>query len=199
MALAQAELEDASKSSENPHFKSKYADLAEVLQTIRPVLSRHGLSLVQLPGSYIAEPPARVSVTTVLLHKSGEYLGETLSVPVSKPDAQGVGAAITYARRYGAAAVCGISQDDDDGETAVGRGKAKGKASTSSAEPRSASTAAVAPPPATDRAKAVIDAAAKATEAELKALAKDFAALDPTEQAACIPAIRAARERLGLK
>lgn len=116
LAKAQLEVENASKTSANPHFKSRYADLAEILNTVRPVLAANGLSVVQLP-SY--EHP-NASVETVLMHSSGQFIGGKCSAPVSKPDAQGVGSAITYLRRYSLAAVCGIAQEDDDAASASG-------------------------------------------------------------------------------
>ena len=116
LAKAQAEIENASKNSQNPHFRSKYADLAEVLNTVRPVFSKHGISLIQAPSyeSGIA------SVETMLAHASGEWMSGTCSAPVSKQDAQGVGSAITYLRRYSLAAFAGIAQEDDDANSAVG-------------------------------------------------------------------------------
>lgn len=119
LATAQAEVENATKNSANPHFRSKYADLAEVLNTVRPVFAAQGLALVQSPsyGDGIA------SVVTQVCHKSGEWLRGTVSAPVSKADAQGVGSAITYLRRYSLAALCGVAQEDDDGNSAVGRGE----------------------------------------------------------------------------
>lgn len=120
LAEAQGKVENASKTSKNDHFKNKYADLAEVLNTIRPVFAEHGLSIVQLP-SY--ESPM-ASVETILMHSSGEFISGTCSAPVSKADAQGVGSAITYLRRYSLAAVAGIAQEDDDGNGATGAGNA---------------------------------------------------------------------------
>jgi hypothetical protein len=116
LAKAQSEIENASKGSSNPHFKSKYADLAEVLNTVRPVLAAHGLSVAQFP-SYA---DGVVSVETVLMHGSGQWLSGIISAPVSKMDAQGVGSATTYCRRYSLAAVAGIAQEDDDANSAVG-------------------------------------------------------------------------------
>ena len=110
MALAQAEIENASKNANNPHFRSKYADLAEVLNTARPVLSKHGIAVIQFPS--FADGVA--SVETVITHKSGEWMSDKCSAPVSKQDPQGVGSAITYLRRYSLAAVAGIAQEDDD-------------------------------------------------------------------------------------
>ncbi|WKN20859.1 ERF family protein [Azotobacter vinelandii] len=116
LAKAQGELENAAKSSNNLHFKSKYADLAEILNTVRPVFSANGLSVSQCP-SFEA---GIVSVETVLMHSSGQWMSSVISAPVSKQDAQGVGSAITYCRRYSLAAVAGIAQEDDDANSAVG-------------------------------------------------------------------------------
>ena len=115
LAKAQGEVENASKSSVNPHFRSKYADLAEILNTVRPVFAANGLSVVQFPsfdGTY-------VSVETVVTHSSGEWMSGIISAPVSKLDAQGVGSATTYMRRYALAAAAGVAQEDDDANAAV--------------------------------------------------------------------------------
>lgn len=114
LAAFTAEAENASKNAKNPHFRSSYADLAEVINTIRPVLAKHCLSFIQSPSF----DSGVVSVETMLLHESGEFISGTVSAPVSKQDAQGVGSAITYCRRYGLAAMCGIAQEDDDGNAA---------------------------------------------------------------------------------
>lgn len=114
LALAHGELENATKNSANPHFKSKYADLAEVINTIRPTLSKHGLSILQST----AFDGAMVHVTTVLAHKDGGYVSSTASAIPAKSDSQGVGACTTYLRRYSAAAMCSIAQEDDDGNAA---------------------------------------------------------------------------------
>lgn len=119
LAKAQGEIENASKNAANPHFKSKYADLAEVLNTVRPVFSSHGLSVLQMPSF----DGGIASVETLLMHTSGEWISNTCSAPVSKNDAQGVGSAITYLRRYSLAAFAGIAQEDDDANSAVGHNK----------------------------------------------------------------------------
>jgi hypothetical protein len=116
LSKAQGELENASKSSNNPHFKSRYADLAEILNTIRPVFSAHGLAVTQCPSF----EGGVASVETVLMHSSGQWISSVISAPCSKQDAQGVGSAITYCRRYALAAVAGIAQEDDDANSAVG-------------------------------------------------------------------------------
>ena len=115
IALSQLHVENALKSSTNPHFKSKYADLAEILNTVRPVFSANGIAIVQTPTfeSGVA------SVETMLCHESGEFISSVCSSPVSKQDAQGIGSAITYLRRYSLAAMCGIAHEDDDGQHAV--------------------------------------------------------------------------------
>jgi ERF superfamily len=115
LALAQSEVENATKGSTNPHFKSKYADLAEVLNTVRPVYSRHGIAIVQSTGF----DGVMVSVTTALVHKEGGYVTSVASCTPAKTDGQGVGAATTYLRRYSLAAACGVAQEDDDGQSAA--------------------------------------------------------------------------------
>jgi hypothetical protein len=115
LAKAQGELENASKNANNSHFKSRYADLAELLNTVRPVLSKHGLAVIQMPSF----DSGVVSIETLLTHSSGEYVSSICSAPVTKQDAQGVGSAITYLRRYSLAAFCGIAQEDDDGNEAT--------------------------------------------------------------------------------
>ncbi len=117
LAAAQGEIENASKNSQNPHFRSKYADLAEILNTVRPVFAKNGLSVVQSP-SYA---DGLVSVTTTMLHASGQWMQDTASAPASKLDPQGVGSAITYLRRYSLAAFAGIAQEDDDANSASQR------------------------------------------------------------------------------
>lgn len=115
LAAAQGSIENATKGSINPHFKSRYADLAEVLNTIRPTFAAHGLSLVQ-STSYDG---SLVSVDTVIGHASGGFVVSTAACVPAKSDAQGIGAATTYLRRYSAAAMCGIAQEDDDGNSAA--------------------------------------------------------------------------------
>lgn len=115
LSKAQGEMEGAKKDSANPFFKSKYADLASVRDASQAQLSKHGLAIVQFPRA-TAEG---IEVETLLCHSSGEWFSETLSLPVAKNDAQGIGSAITYARRYAWASVCGIAPEDDDGNAAV--------------------------------------------------------------------------------
>jgi hypothetical protein len=115
LAKAQAEVENASKNSANPHFRSKYADLAEVLNTVRPVFARHGLSILQGTG-FDGE---LVRVTTVIAHASGGCVSSVFACVPAKTDAQGIGSATTYGRRYSLAAMSGVAQEDDDGNAAA--------------------------------------------------------------------------------
>jgi len=114
LAKMQGEVENATKGSVNPHFKSRYADLAEVLNTVRPVLASNGLSVIQSPSF----DGVRVGVTTTICHSSGGYISGEVSCVPAKHDGQGVGAATTYLRRYSLAAFTGVAQEDDDGQTA---------------------------------------------------------------------------------
>lgn len=116
LALAQAEMEAATKDSNNPFFKSKYADLNSVMGAVKPALAKHGLAFVQV--CHDAEHCAKVE--TVIVHASGEqFKCGAVSVPVSKHDAQGYGSALTYARRYSLAAAFGVGAEDDDGNAAA--------------------------------------------------------------------------------
>lgn len=114
----QAEVKNPKNVANNPFFNSKYAPLDEVINTIKEPLSKHGLSYIQMPNS---EDGALVSITTMLLHESGEWIeSDPLKLKNDKPTAQGSGSSITYARRYQLSAMLGIaSEDDDDGNTAT--------------------------------------------------------------------------------
>jgi hypothetical protein len=114
LAKAQGEIEGAAKANVNPHFKSKYADLASVWDACRAPLSKHGLSILQ---PVRADGP-HVTVTTILAHSSGEWIEESLTMTAQQNTPQGVGSAITYGRRYGLAAMVGIAPEDDDGNAA---------------------------------------------------------------------------------
>ena len=116
LAEFQKEIKNPANTAINPHFNSKYAPLSEILNEIRPLLSKHGLSVIQSPGG----DGEKVSMTTLLMHTSGEWIEtDPLILRADKPTAQGAGSGITYARRYTLSALLGISsEDDDDGNTA---------------------------------------------------------------------------------
>lgn len=113
---AQKATESVKKAATNPAFKSKYADLAHVVEGVIPALNGAGVGVLQFP----AYDGDMVSVTTTLLHDSGSSVSSTLSLRPSKSDPQGVGSAITYARRYALLAMTGAAPEDDDGNAASG-------------------------------------------------------------------------------
>ena len=87
LSVLQGELKDSSKNAVNPHYKSKYSDLSEVLGNLRPLLAKHQLALSQFPSF----ENGIVSVTSLLAHASGEWIESTASAPATKQDVQGVG------------------------------------------------------------------------------------------------------------
>ena len=115
LSIVQGKLTHAKKDSANPFFKSKYADLESVWDACRSLLAENGLAVMQFPGEFV---DGTMSLNTVLTHSSGEFMSYQMSVPVTKPDAQGAGSALTYMRRYALAAVVGVVQADDDGNAA---------------------------------------------------------------------------------
>lgn len=142
LAAAQAEMGAPQRTSENPHFGSSYADLAEVRKASVPALNKHGIAVMQAPTLLDATMAA---VETLMVHgESGEWISFTSAAPMAPryakakdgepsgkmlpPDAQSVGSATTYLRRYALAALTGVAQEDDDGNAAARRGKRKSEA-----------------------------------------------------------------------
>jgi hypothetical protein len=118
LVKAQKEFGPALKSSSNPHFKSRYADLAACVEAVVESLNNNGIALTQR----VSPSENGVIVETVFIHESGEVINcGQLHVPASKHDAQGYGSALTYARRYSLMAACGIAPEDDDGNAASKR------------------------------------------------------------------------------
>lgn len=118
MSATQAAMKPAAKDALNPHFKSKYADLAGHVEVIQPAATAHGLSWFQ----ELTAADGGVQVTTRIAHASGEWIElGPLFVPASKQDAQGYGSACSYARRYALSAAFGTVADDDDGNAASRR------------------------------------------------------------------------------
>ena len=116
MAKAQAEIGTARKDAENPFFKKPYADLASIWEACRSPLSKHGLSIVQLPFA----SGRQVTVWTMLLHSSGQFISGELTMSAVKDDPQSIGSCLTYLRRYSLAAVAGVAPAEDDGNAAAG-------------------------------------------------------------------------------
>lgn len=118
---AQGAIEPALKDRTNPAFRSKYADLTSVWDACRHAITSNGLSVIQ----EVTATPEGIAITTRILHTSGQWmeLGPT-PIPIGKRDAQGVGSAITYGKRYALTAAFGVvADDDDDGNHASGRGQ----------------------------------------------------------------------------
>jgi len=136
------------KDAKNPHFKSTYTSLPNLLETIHEPMQKHGLSVLQLPlgGIEICRLLIRLS------HASGQYVQWLFSTPVSKRDPQGIGAATTYLRRYSLTTVLGLPEEDDDGNTAS-------QVSTPSYQASSA--------PAGDRTKTIANPGLGATDKQM--------------------------------
>lgn len=115
LAKAQGQMRGAPKDAANPFYRSKYADLASISEACRDALAKNGLAIMQFPRA----SEKGVEVETLLSHSSGEWVSETLEIPLAKRDAQGIGSAITYARRYALAAIVGVAPEDDDGHAAA--------------------------------------------------------------------------------
>lgn len=133
LAKAQGAFQTASKDKTNPHFGSKYADLASIMEACRGPLSENGLSFVQV----LNNDDKGVLVVTRLMHVSGEFIESPCWLPVAQKTPQGYGSAITYARRYGFATLIGIASEvDDDGNAANGSGKPPAPNGTSALKSR---------------------------------------------------------------
>jgi ERF superfamily len=116
LSQAQGEVENASKDGKNPHFNSKYASLSAAWNAIREPFTKYGLSIVQITGM----DSGQLILTTRLIHASGQFLEGDYPINPIKSDPQGLGSAITYARRYTLMAVAGIAPEDDDGNEGSG-------------------------------------------------------------------------------
>jgi len=120
---AQAEFGSAVKASTNPHFKSRYADLSSVLEAVLPALNKHGLGLTYR----VHDCDNGVRLEAVVIHSSGEELSSgILHVPVAKNDAQAMGSALSYGKRYLASGLFSLqTSEDDDGNAATASVKAR--------------------------------------------------------------------------
>ena len=128
LAAAQGKIENASKDSANPYFRSRYADLASIWDAIRGPLSDNGLAVVQP----VRVEGSSVTVTTLLAHASGQWISSDLTMTAQRQikdgggwekldTPQAIGSCITYARRYALAAMAGVAPEDDDAEGAQGQ------------------------------------------------------------------------------
>ena len=115
LSVAQSQMTGAKKESKNPFFKSDYSDLTSVMKAISQPFADNGLCFIQSPGF----SDGLITVTTRLIHTSGEWMEGTTCLPPTKNDAQGFGSAITYGKRYSLQAMAGVPSVDDDGNAAV--------------------------------------------------------------------------------
>lgn len=123
----QSELSSVAKDGYNPHFKSKHATLETVLDTIMPYMQKNGLVVVQKP--IVSDKVGTLLLRTEIIHvESSESVFSELETPLTKMDSQGVGSAITYARRYSLLALLALGTEDDDGEGTTIRNKPATKA-----------------------------------------------------------------------
>lgn len=126
LSKVQGEMGAAEKNADNPYFKSKYADLATCWGVAREPLSRNGLAVVQTTAQSFEEigeanrKQLVITINTILMHSSGEWISGSMSMPLAKNDPQGVGSAVSYGRRYGLSAILGIvGKDEDDDANAA--------------------------------------------------------------------------------
>ena len=123
LVAAQAAFPPIVKDGKNPAFRSKYATLDGIMAAIRPALAAHGLAVVQ--GAIHPETDGAklvgLSVESVLVHTSGEWMATVVPVPVTKSDAHGLGSALSYGRRYGISALLALTTDEDDDGNAATR------------------------------------------------------------------------------
>lgn len=138
LAAAQGEFETVGKTETNPFFKSKYAGLPSVVKAASPVLTKHGLSVVQMPG----HDDLGHTLTTMLLHKSGQFIAETMRLKPTKDDPQGLGSAITYGRRQSYMAALGLVADEDDDGNAASAPRSNGNGVSAAPSPASTIVAA---------------------------------------------------------
>lgn len=168
LAAAQAEMQPASKSAENPHFKSKYADLEAINEAAR-VLSKHGIAVMCVPSGWMDN---RIIVRGLLIHTSGQSIEGVLEMPVSQPNnPQAVGSALSYSRRYLIASLANIAAGDDDGNAASEGATNEPKKAQPRTVPATPSAAQKTAPESTDKgAEGPSPAAVKFTDGLIKSI-----------------------------
>jgi len=165
LAKAQGQIKNAQKDSNNPFFKSKYADLASVWEVCRKPLADNGLCIIQS----VTSDSEHHYVETLMAHLSGQWLNDTVRLTLKDDTMQGLGSAITYARRYQLAAFAGVAPDDDDDGNAASGKKQDVKPDS---KPQDARTATKPTPPVQSDGQ----------EAQLKRISEGFAILGVTDQ-----------------
>ena len=124
LCKAQGTMKPAVFNKKNPHYKNEYADFSSCMDACRGPLSANGLAIIQ----YCETTDGKLNLITMLAHTSGQWIKSEFPLISAKMDSQGIGSAMTYAKRYSLCGMVGIvadadADDDDDGETAVGRGR----------------------------------------------------------------------------
>lgn len=158
LSKAQAKMTAAKRTAENPFFKSKYADLNSVWESLRGPLSEQELAVVQTP----IEDEKGIAIITTLAHSSGEWFRSKMYIAPKARDAQSIGSAITYARRYALSAITGAApDDDDDGNGAVGNHQngQNGSSHARSLPPQNRASERASLPPPTDTPKGASETA----------------------------------------
>lgn len=141
---AQAEFGAVAKDADNPFFKSKYADLPAVKAAAQPVLTKHGLGVIQEPGYFKLGEKVYDTLATTVIHTSGQSCKSVMVLRPVKSDPQAQGSAITYAKRYAFMAVLGlVADDDDDGNAASGQTRKPAARRTAKPTPEDEDNAAV--------------------------------------------------------
>jgi hypothetical protein len=130
LVALQADLKPVAKTATNPFFKSKYAPLTEVMESVQPLLAKHKLAVSQ----FVTHLNGASALRTILIHESGQLLQDIQPLLLVKQDPQGQGSAITYARRYGLMAVLGLVADEDDDGNAASRPAPAKEAATEPSE-----------------------------------------------------------------
>lgn len=198
LSKVQGEMGAAEKNADNPYFKSKYADLATCWGVAREPLSRNGLAVVQTTAQSFEEigeanrKQLVITINTILMHSSGEWISGSMSMPLAKNDPQGVGSAVSYGRRYGLSAILGIvGKDEDDDANAASIPPQAAPARKAAAKAQAASTPQAAAKKAEGRARA---------EQTLKGMLLDDAGLGlkPAEVPAWIKRIAGREDIKGL-
>lgn len=157
LAKAQGEITGASKDRENPHFKSKYADLASVWDACRAPLAKNSLAVIQSPS---VDEAGNLVLLTMLVHGSGQYFEEEFVVTPAQRTAQGYGSVVTYLRRYSLMAMVGVAPEDEDDD-----GNAGSFGPRQAAAPVRSQPAAPKPAPAAAAPKAQVAVRAEAAAA----------------------------------
>lgn len=160
------------KDATNPHFRSKFASLDNIIESIREPLAAEGLSFAQFPDGD--------GLTTVLMHTSGEWMKATANLKLAKEDPQGQGSAYTYARRYALSAILGLATEEDDDAEAT---KAPQKPAAARTAPKAApGDAALAAKKRIAELLTEHDGAISTDRAEVAKRIQQLADLDPADE-----------------